>query len=195
MKKLWIIPVITMLAFSMVACGEKTKENAEKPLEEKQELQEKNEQSSDKEKITEKPQETEKQEEGKTGEANIGDVILIEGGKYTIKVNSARLEKDILGNPSVVINYAFTNKSNEVVKAITSSYVEVFQDGEQLANAIFKDNINGENSSKDVEPNQTMDDCEVGFNLNSEKDIEILVSSVADDVEGIKTTIKTSAPK
>ncbi|MDO5096577.1 MAG: DUF5067 domain-containing protein [Peptostreptococcaceae bacterium] len=193
MKKLWMILVIMTLAISMSACGEKVNENAVKPPEEKQNLPEKQE-PADKTDGAEKPQEAEK-EEGKTGEANIGDVILIEGGKYTIKVNSARLEKDILGNPSVVVNYSFTNKSVAVAKAITSSYVEVFQDGEELANAIFKDNINGENSSKDVEPNQTMDNCEVGFNLNSEKDIEILVSSVADDAEGVKTTIKTAAPK
>lgn len=195
MKKICILFVVATMAFWMVACGEKKQENTAKSLEENQQSQEKKEESPNKIKIPEKTQEIEKVEEGKTGEANIGDVILIEGGKYTIKVNSARLEKDILGNPSVVINYAFTNKSNEVVKAITSSYVEVFQDGEQLANAIFKDNINGENSSKDVEPNQTMDDCEVGFNLNSEKDIEILVSSVVDDAEGIRTIVKIPAPQ
>ena len=103
--------------------------------------------------------------------------------------------KDSDGKPSVVLNYKFTNNSEKTTNALVATYFKVFQDGEQLETAIILDGIDSSNSSKDLRPGKSIDNCEIGYVMNSDKDLEIEVMATEDMIAGKPVLIKTAAPK
>ena len=112
-----------------------------------------------------------KKDTNESNEAKIGDEIKI--SNYSVKINSLRMVKDSDGKPSVVLNYKFTNNSEKTTNALVATYFKVFQDGELLETAIILDGIDSSNSSKDLRPGKSIDNCEIGYVMNSDKDLEI----------------------
>ena len=134
-----------------------------------------------------------KKDTQESNEAKIGDEIKI--SNYSVKINSLRMVKDSDGKPSVVLNYKFTNNSEKTTNALVATYFKVFQDGEQLETAIILDGKDSSNSSKDLRPGKSIDNCEIGYVMNSDKDLEIEVMATEDMIAGKPVLIKTAAPK
>lgn len=134
-----------------------------------------------------------KKDTQESNEAKIGDEIKI--SNYSVKINSLRMVKDSDGKPSVVLNYKFTNNSEKTTNALVATYFKVFQDGEQLETAIILDGKDSSNSSKDLRPGKSIDNCEIGYVMNSDKDLEIEVMATEDMIAGKPVLIKTTAPK
>lgn len=190
-KKGWLLLLLLFVILSACQREEQPNPSAQQELKkdettitEKKESQT----SSPHKKIDEFPKDV-----GKTGNLNIGDKIAIDGGKYTIEVQSVRREKDLAGQSALVVSYTFTNNSSETVRPLSVSRIEVLQGEESLNMAIFKDNINGENSSKEVEPQRSIANCEEGFNLHSDQELKIMISSVTEE-DGVRSIIKIPVP-
>lgn len=171
MKKLLSILMVTCLALTMTACGD-----------------------------TSKPDETEgvtqsQEETAKSSDVKIGDDIQLDGGKYAVKINSLRRGEDVDGKPCVIVNYSFVNNSEETTSAIVATHFQVFQDGTELESAIMMDGINPDNVLKDIRPNNSIDDCELGYVMTSENELEIEVSATSELLSGNKILINAEVPK
>ena len=90
-------------------------------------------------------------------------------GAYHVEIKDAAIVPDYEENPAIVINYAWTNNSDETTSAMMSILEKAFQDGVELDNAIILDSslYNAELSSKDVRPGTTID-VQCAFALTSE---------------------------
>lgn len=90
-------------------------------------------------------------------------------GDYVVEVKGAKLAKDYDGNPAIVIDYAFTNASDETTSAFVALSDQAFQDGVSLESAIISDDsvYDSDLSWKDIRPGTTLD-CQTAFILTSE---------------------------
>ena len=171
MQKLLMLLMAVILSISLVACG--GGDSGEAPPAESSQAEEQVEETG--------------------GGAQIGDEIDIAKGKYSVTINELRTANDYEGNPAVVINYTFANKSEETTSAMVATYFEVFQDGIQLENAVFFEGVDNENSMKDIRPDNSIV-CETGFVMTSDNELEIEIMGMEDMFSGEKTLIIVPGP-
>lgn len=149
--RIWALLFALVLALSLTACGEAP---------------------SDGEKSNDQTAQTETGgNEAQSGEADAEEPAA-EGagdlGDFHVEVKGAALSTDYNGNPAIVINYAWTNNSEETTSAMVSLLEKAFQDGVELETAIIDDsNYNAEATSKDIRPGTTLD-VQCAFVLSSE---------------------------
>lgn len=79
-------------------------------------------------------------------------------GDFTFSINNYSLANDYEGNPAIIVDFDFTNNSEEAANFITVAIPKLFQDGVQLENAIIMDNdtYNSNNEMKDIKPGVTL---------------------------------------
>lgn len=80
-------------------------------------------------------------------------------GKYYVEVLSARKSKDYSGKDVVIINYRYTNNSDETKSFMLAFNAQAFQNGVELENAIVTadKSYSSENILKDVKPGGTIE--------------------------------------
>ncbi len=109
-----------------------------------------------------------------TGEGQVGD--------YAVKITGVRLGKDYDGADAIILDYDFTNNSDETTSAMESLYFQLFQDGVELDFAIITgdDNYDSDSYMKDIRPGVTLS-CQCAYVLgNTTSPVEVEVKSISD---------------
>ena len=109
-----------------------------------------------------------------TGEGQVGD--------YAVKITGVRLGKDYDGADAIILDYDFTNNSDETTSAMESLYFQLFQDGVELDFTIITgdDNYDSDSYMKDIRPGVTLS-CQCAYVLgNTTSPVEVEVKSISD---------------
>lgn len=141
-----------------------------------------------------KPSENEKDKNLITT-VHLGEEFLIGEGEYAVTINSLRKIKDDEGNPAVVVNYSFTNKTKEPTSTLFALLIQVFQDEKELDPALIMEGVRHEHSGKEIQPQETLHDCEEAFVLTSENKLQIEIIAISDVVTGKKVILSAGVPK
>ena len=90
-------------------------------------------------------------------------------GNYAVQIHDCEFTTDYLGNPAILIDFSFTNNSEENVSATVALQYMGFQNGVQLEYAYFTDEAiyNSDDLSKDVQPGASID-LTVAYSLTSD---------------------------
>lgn len=178
MKKILVSIMVLTLSFSLIACGGTEGSSSS----------EAQGQTAQAETI-----EKESKEENNDMQIKVGDELIT--GDFAVRINSLRKVEDMDGNPSVVVNYSFTNNSEDTISPMVAIYMKIFQDGTQLENAIIFEGISLDNSMKELRPGTSIDDCETGFVMISENELEIEVIATSEMFSGKPVLVITDAPQ
>ncbi len=131
--------------------------------------------------------------EGLTDDQGNGGVVTTIGsqnlGKYSVTIDSCRMAKDYAGNDVVIVQYTFTNVSDEdATSFMVAIDDQVFQNGVGLNGAYVMDdsaNYDSGNQMKEIKKGASIQ-VEVAYELNDlTSDIEVEVSelfSLSDNV-------------
>ena len=100
-------------------------------------------------------------------------------GNYDVKINGYRLAKDYENKDVLILQYTFTNNSEEAAAAMWSIYPKAFQDGIELETAFMMDDTYlGGNGDKELKPGISID-CESAYSLpNLVSPVEIEVTEL-----------------
>lgn len=116
---------------------------------------------------------------GKTFEISAGGVTKLsaapsgdiekELGDYTVSIISYKLSKDYEGSPAVIVNFGFTNNSDNSANFMTAINCNAFQDGVELSSAIISGDDAGSGASqmRNVKPGAGVE-VSVAYVLSSE---------------------------
>lgn len=117
------------------------------------------------------------------------DVPKSEGdlGDYYVKILDYALVSDYEGNPAIIVNYEFTNNSEDDTMPMVAVTMKAFQDGVELSDAFIADSsiYDAEPLMKEIKPGATIA-CQEAYELTSEtSDVEINVEEAFsfDDAE------------
>lgn len=90
-------------------------------------------------------------------------------GDYEVTILDSVVTKDYEGNPALIVNYTFTNNSDDATMFTTAISSIAYQDGVQLSPALIMDTsvYNAENSMKNVQKGGTIN-CQEAYELTSE---------------------------
>lgn len=96
--------------------------------------------------------------------------------EFVVTIDGSRVTKDYEGNPALVVDYTFTNNSEETTSFMLAAHSKAFQDGVQLEVAMIMDdaNFSVENGMKDLRPGTSLA-IQEAFVLTSESDVELEV--------------------
>ena len=103
-------------------------------------------------------------------------------GDYAVKITGVRLGKDYDGADAIILDYDFTNNSDETTSAMESLYFQLFQDGVELDFTIITgdDNYDSDSYMKDIRPGVTLS-CQCAYVLgNTTSPVEVEVKSISD---------------
>ncbi len=101
-------------------------------------------------------------------------------GDYEVEILSAKIAKDYEGNSAIVINYQFTNNSDDAANFMFALSDKAFQNGIELESAIIMDSktYDSDEKMKDIKPGKTIK-VQSAFVLNDKKNtVEIEVSEL-----------------
>lgn len=110
-----------------------------------------------------------------TDEASSSGVQTRES-KYAVTINSATPTTDYDGNPAVVVNYTFTNNSDDTTSMAAAVYAQVFQNGVQCDTAFVTDVDEGGYMS-DLRPGASID-VNLAYSVADTSDIEVEVTEL-----------------
>lgn len=100
-------------------------------------------------------------------------------GEFYVKLNDCSITTDYEGKDAIIVDYSFTNSSEETVCALVSVLLKAFQDGVELDLAtVMRDEFN---EQKDLRPGTTIDGCQAAFLLTSDSPVEVEVSDIWND--------------
>lgn len=110
--------------------------------------------------------------EENTSEGNLGD--------YYVKIKGCTFAKDYEGKKIIIINYDFTNNSDETIAPFLAVHGTAFQDGIELDTALTLDSSTYDigRAQKEVKSGTTIEDCQDGFVLSSTSPVEYEMSKL-----------------
>lgn len=112
-------------------------------------------------------------------------------GKYAVEISSYKLAKDYEGKPAIVIEYQFTNNSDDAANFMTALNYKAFQDGIELETAIIADdNVYDSGASmKDIKTGKTLTVYSAYVLSDETKPVECEVTELIsfDDKKVVKT--------
>lgn len=191
MKKILSLVLSLLLLIGLSACGgTSTGDDTAKKKDNQEQSSQENSQSQDESQNQENNQ---NQSQANTGAFELGDDVTT--GDYVVKINSLRKSIDMNGNPAVIVNYDYTNNSEETTSALGSILVSVFQDGIQLDNAIGAEGIESDNYIKQVRPGNTIQGCEEGFITTSDSPLEIEIIAASEMFSGETQLVNADMPE
>lgn len=123
----------------------------------------------------------EPEEPAKTDSGAVGD--------YDVTIGDCAFGTDYEGNKMIVVNYDFTNNSEETIAPLWALSVQAFQDGVQLDVAIALDTsvYDAGVAQKELKPGASMTGCQSAFVLTSESPVEVEVAPLIGDPVLFKT--------
>lgn len=110
-------------------------------------------------------------------------------GDYDVTIGDCAFGEDYEGNKMIVVNYDFTNNSDEAIMPLVGVTMKAFQDGVELEMAIAMDaNVYDAGiAQKEVKPGASLAGCQNAYVLTSESPVEVEVSPMIGDVVLTKT--------
>lgn len=99
---------------------------------------------------------------------------------FYVEIGDCSFGEDYEGNKVIVIDYTFTNNSDETTSASVELSFKAFQDGVELEMA-FSDDVDYGIGQKDIRPGVTLENCQEGFVLTSDSTVEVEASYWLDD--------------
>lgn len=161
-KKALLIVFAVFMALSLAACGETTTTA--------------DTQGQKSEQQTEQQAEPEKTDTGAVG-------------SYDVTIGNCSFGEDYEGNKMIVVNYDFTNNSDEAIMPLIAVNMKAFQDGVELEYAIAMDAsvYDAGIGQKEVKPGASITGCQNAYVLTSSSPVEIEVSELMGDPVLFKT--------
>lgn len=99
-------------------------------------------------------------------------------GSYHVAIKDAAQATDYEGNPVLIVNFDFTNNSEEATSFMLATNVDAFQDGVELEMAIMMDdNYDGDAQLKDIKPGTTLP-VQVAYSLTSQTPVTVEVTEL-----------------
>ncbi len=163
-KKILMLISATFMALSLTACGEQTTPNTNNNTNNNVTKEIQSDSST---------QETPTPDTPKiTSEGDLGD--------YHVSIGDCTFTKDIDENKVIVINYSFTNNSDDTVAPLWALSTKAFQDGVQLeiAFVLNADSYNAEIAQKELKPGASLEGCQVAYVLTSDSPVEFEVEEL-----------------
>jgi hypothetical protein len=97
---------------------------------------------------------------------------------YVVTVGDAAQIEDYEGKPALVVNYTFTNNSDEDANFMFATMPKAFQDGVELETGItMDDSVETSDSLKDIKPGATIQVQSV-YLLDSKSDVTVEVTEL-----------------
>lgn len=120
------------------------------------------------------------------------NVIDFEAASFKVTYSRHETGKDWDGNPCLYFYYNFTNNGTENTSAMSSAYMQCFQNGVQCDTAFVDYNTEMDNYMKDIQPGTTIEVCEC-YVLSDNSEVTIEASdwaSFSNDKDVQKITLK-----
>ncbi|SEF47312.1 protein of unknown function [Eubacterium ruminantium] len=163
-KKLWFWLVIILVIGAIGAAGTKKKKEDEEEIVTTAYVVDQSKEST-----------TEKAVTKTTTEQKI-----IENGKYKISLESFSVEKDYEENDVLIIEYSWTNNSDEEESFMTALRDKVYQNGIECNSVSLTDSVDSTDQMKDIKPGATFN-LKVGYVLWDKSKATVEVSSLFGD--------------
>ena len=99
---------------------------------------------------------------------------------YAVTIDDSRLTKDYQGKPALVVDFTFTNNSDEAANFMFATRAKAFQNGIELESAMIMDDkkYDSANSMKDIKPGKSLK-VQQAFELDNKKDdVELEVTEL-----------------
>lgn len=94
------------------------------------------------------------------------------GGKYKVKFGTAeKVTSEYVEGDLLLVNYTFTNNSEETVAADMVLMIDAYQDGVEI-DQVFDVTLTGDNANKNIKPGNSLE-CKALFILSSASDVEV----------------------
>lgn len=92
---------------------------------------------------------------------------------YAVTIDDATVTEDYEGNPAVIVDYTFTNNSDEATSFAVACHAKVFQNGVQLESAITTDDL-GNGYMAEIKPGASTQ-ARLAYSLTDQSDITVEV--------------------
>ena len=92
---------------------------------------------------------------------------------YAVTIDGATVTEDYEGNPAVIVDYTFTNNSDEATSFAVACHAKVFQNGVQLESAITTDDL-GNGYMAEIKPGASTQ-ARLAYSLTDQSDITVEV--------------------
>ncbi|WEG07715.1 DUF5067 domain-containing protein [Microbacterium horticulturae] len=97
---------------------------------------------------------------------------------YTVTIDDATQAKDYEGKPVLVVDFTFTNNSDEAANFMFAVSTKAFQDGVELDDAILTDDAyDSSSATRDIKPGKSIP-VQWAYNLDGKNDVTIEVSDL-----------------
>lgn len=131
--------------------------------------------------------EQEQQQEEEPEVLDAGDL-----GDFYVAIGDCAFATDYDGNPVIIVNYDFTNNSDETVSPSIALLASAFQDGIELETAFVVDESVYDGSVDDLEvrPGATLTGCQSALELTSQSPVEFEIEEFLGDGEVLMKTFE-----
>ena len=96
---------------------------------------------------------------------------------YAVTIDGSTVTTDYEGNPAMVIDFSFTNNSDEATSFAVACSQKAFQNGVQLETAIVMDEDLGNGYMAEIKPGATTQ-ARLAFSLTDESEVTVEVSEL-----------------
>ena len=129
----------------------------------------------------------ERQEEQPVEEPAVTDSGAVDD--YDVKIGECAFGEDYEGNKMIVVNYDFTNNSDEAIAPFIAVTMKAFQDGVELEMAIAMDDsvYDAGIGQKEIKPGASITGCQNAYILSSDSPVEVEVGPMFGDAVLFKT--------
>lgn len=95
---------------------------------------------------------------------------------YAVTIDGSTVTTDYEGNPAIIVDYTFTNNSDDATSFAAACYPQAFQNGVQLETAIVTDDL-GNGYYAEIKPGATTS-ARIAYSLSDESDVTVEVSEL-----------------
>ena len=96
---------------------------------------------------------------------------------YAVTIDGSTVATDYEGNPAIVVDFTFTNNSDEATSFAVACSQKAFQNGVQLETAIVMDEDLGNGYMAEIKPGATTQ-ARLAFSLTDESEVTVEVSEL-----------------
>ena len=96
--------------------------------------------------------------------------------KYAVTIDGSTVTTDYEGNPAMIVDFTFTNNSDEATSFAVACSQKAFQNGVQLETAIVMDDL-GNGYMAEIKPGATTQ-ARLAFSLADESDVTVEVGEL-----------------
>lgn len=96
--------------------------------------------------------------------------------KYAVTIDGSTVTTDYEGKPAIIVDYTFTNNSDDATSFAVACSQKAFQNGVQLANAVVMDDL-GNGYLAEIKPGATTS-ARMAYSLTDESDVTVEVTEL-----------------